>query len=154
MKTTVIQNTFIEIENSGRITISSNDMQSQTDLTELTSLFTKRIQGRMFRNQYGQLVFEPYQKSASMPTVLLKEIIGQVTVVRTPKMMKFSLALPIEMSNSMMQMTIFEQANLLAKALHTGGLYERMKNPSPISAPDTLATPSTQEQQQEQDKAA
>ena len=144
----IIQNTFIEIENSGRITISSNDMQSQTDLTELTSLFTKRIQGRMFRNQYGQLVFEPYQKTAAMPTVLLKEIIGQITVVRTPKLMKFSLALPIEMSNSLMQMTIFEQANLLAKALHTGGLYERMKNPSPISA---------QEQQQnneQQDKAA
>ena len=144
----IIQNTFIEIEKTGRITISSNDMQSQTDLTELTSLFTKRIQGRMFRNQYGQLVFEPYQKTAAMPTVLLKEIIGQVTVVRTPKMMKFSLALPIEMSNSLMQMTIFEQANLLAKALHTGGLYERMKNPSPISA---------QEQQQnneQQDKAA
>ena len=139
----IIQNTFIEIEKTGRLTISSNDMQSQTDLTELTSLFTKRIQGRMFKNQYGQLVFEPYQKSASMPTVLLKEIIGQVTVVRTPKMMKFSLALPIEMSNSMMQMTIFEQANLLAKALHTGGLYERMKNPSPISA-----------QEQQQDKAA
>ena len=144
----IIQNTFIEIEKTGRITISSNDMQSQTDLTELTSLFTKRIQGRMFRNQYGQLVFEPYQKTASMPTVLLKEIIGQITVVRTPKLMKFSLALPIEMSNSLMQMTIFEQANLLAKALHTGGLYERMKNPSPISA---------QEQQQnneQQDKAA
>lgn len=144
----IIQNTFIEIEKTGRITISSNDMQSQTDLTELTSLFTKRIQGRMFRNQYGQLVFEPYQKTAAMPTVLLKEIIGQITVVRTPKLMKFSLALPIEMSNSLMQMTIFEQANLLAKALHTGGLYERMKNPSPISA---------QEQQQnneQQDKAA
>lgn len=128
MNTMVFNNSVVEVENSGRITISSADFSSsEGDVAALMQLFAKRLSGRMYSNQEGKLVFDPYAKGNNPPTVLAKETVGQVVVTRTPKLIKFTLALPVEMSQQLMSMALLEQSALVSKELREG-LYKRMQS--------------------------
>jgi hypothetical protein len=86
------------------------------------------------------LCFEPYQEGTKQPTVMLKEQVGMVNVKRTKKKVEFSLSLPIEMSQSLMVLTIMQQCSLLTDALNNNGLYDRMvsgQQSATTSAPET-----------------
>ena len=94
---------------------------------QLAEIFAKQVRGRILAFKEGDeaLAFEPYREGVSAPMVQLKEKVGEVTVTRTPKLMKLSLSLPLTMSRNMMQLMVMEQSTLLGKALGEG-LYERM----------------------------
>ena len=71
------------------------------------------------------ICFEPYQEGLKQPTVMQKEQVGMVNVRRTKKKVEFSLSLPIEMSQSIMCLTLMQQCSLVTDAL-SNGLYDRM----------------------------
>ena len=125
----IVLDTQVEIYPNGSILITSDELAAQSGHTDL-QIFAKRLSGRMYRNDYGQLVFEPYQKGTSTPSILAKETVGQVIVCRTPKLIKFTLALPVEMSQPLMSMTLLEQSALVSEKLREG-LYERMQGNRP-----------------------
>lgn len=122
---TKILNTQVEMAPSGRVTISSEEFLSQA-LRPVMERFDKKVSGRMFLSKdRGELVFDPYNTGQNASTVRQKEVVGQVVVTRSLKQMKFSLSLPVSMSQSLMSLTLMEQASLVAEALRSG-LYERM----------------------------
>lgn len=122
---TKILNPQVEMDPSGRVTISSEEFLSQT-LRPVMERFDKKVSGRMFLSKdRGELVFDPYNTGQNASTVRQKEVVGQVVVTRSLKQMKFSLSLPVSMSQSLMSLTLMEQASLVAEALRAG-LYERM----------------------------
>jgi hypothetical protein len=122
---TKILNTQVEMDPSGRVTISSEEFLSQA-LRPVMERFDKKVSGRMFLSKdRGELVFDPYNTGQNASTVRQKEVVGQVVVTRSLKQMKFSLSLPVSMSQSLMSLTLMEQASLVAEALRSG-LYERM----------------------------
>ena len=122
---TKILNTQVEMDPSGRVTISSEEFLFQA-LRSVMERFDKKVSGRMFLSKdRGELVFDPYNTGQNASTVRQKEVVGQVVVTRSLKQMKFSLSLPVSMSRSLMTMTLVEQATLVADALRAG-LYERM----------------------------
>lgn len=122
---TKILNTQVEMDPSGRVTISSEEFLSQ-DLRPVMERFDKKVSGRMFLSkERSELVFDPYNTGQNASTVRQKEMVGQVVVTRSLKQMKFSLSLPVSMSRSLMSLTLMEQASLVAEALRSG-LYERM----------------------------
>ena len=123
--TTKILNPQVEMDPSGRVTISSEEFLSQA-LRPMMERFDKKVSGRMFLSKdRGELVFDPYNTGQNASTVRQKEVVGQVVVTRSLKQMKFSLSLPVSMSQSLMSLTLMEQASLVAEALRSG-LYERM----------------------------
>ena len=122
---TKILNTQVEMAPSGRVTISSEEFLFQA-LRSVMERFDKKVSGRMFLSKdRGELVFDPYNTGQNASTVRQKEVVGQVVVTRSLKQMKFSLSLPVSMSQSLMSLTLMEQASLVAEALRSG-LYERM----------------------------
>ena len=85
----------------------------------------KKVPGRMYLNkQRGELIFDPY--CTGQKKMRQKEVVGQVEVARYADKLKVSLSLPLTMSQSLMSLTLLEQASLVAEALRTG-LYERMQ---------------------------
>lgn len=123
--TTKILNPQVEMDPSGRVIISSEEFLSQA-LRPVMERFDKKVSGRMFLSKdRGELVFDPYNTGQNASTVRQKEVVGQVVVTRSPRQMKFSLSLPVSMSQSLMSLTLMEQASLVAEALRSG-LYERM----------------------------
>ena len=123
--TTNIVNPMVEMDPSGRVVISSSQFGTQT-MSPLMERFGKKVSGRMFLNkERGELIFDPYNTGQNACTVRQKEVVGQVVVTKSPKQLKFSLSLPLSMSQSLMSLTLMEQASLVAEALRTG-LYERM----------------------------
>ena len=124
MKATIFTlDAMVDLYSTGKVTIKNEDIISP--MNPVWEVFVNKVRGRMALDGEGNLCFEPYQVGAKQATVMAKEIVGQTTVTRTPKLLKISLSLPIEMSQSMMQMTVLEQASLLTDAMHNG-LYDRM----------------------------
>lgn len=123
--TTKILNPQVEMDPSGRVIISSEEFLSQA-LAPMMERFGKKVAGRMFLSkERSELVFDPYNTGQNASTVRQKEMVGQVVVTRSPRQIKFSLSLPLSMSQSLMSLTLMEQASLVAEALRSG-LYERM----------------------------
>lgn len=86
----------------------------------------KKVRGTLTVKEGGvEAEFVPYATGQNPPTVQRKEQVGSVSVVRTSKLVKYSISLPVGMSMSIMGMTLLEQASLVVSALKDG-LYERM----------------------------
>lgn len=133
---TKILNTQVEMDPSGRVTISSEEFLSLA-LRPVMERFDKKVSGRMFLSkERSELVFDPYNTGQNASTVRQKEMVGQVVVTRSLKQMKFSLSLPVSMSQSLMSLTLMEQASLVAEALRAG-LYERMTQDAAASEQET-----------------
>ena len=116
---------MVEMDPSGRVVISSEEFSSEA-LRPMMERFDKKVSGRMFLNkERGELIFDPYNTGQNASIVRQKEVVGQVVVTKSQKQLKFALSLPLTMSQSLMSLTLMEQASLVAEALRTG-LYERM----------------------------
>ena len=109
--------------NNGQVIIQSFDIIYDE---EIRATFTKKAPGRMFVNQDNELQFDLYKVGTNPSTVQMKESIGQVVVTRSPKAMKFALSLPLSMTKHQVVMAIYEQAQILARAMNDEGLYERI----------------------------
>lgn len=133
---TKILNPQVEMDPSGRVIISSEEFLSQA-LRPMMERFGKKVSGRMFLSkERSELVFDPYNTGQNACTVRQKEVVGQVVVTRSPRQMKFSLSLPLSMSQSLMSLTLMEQASLVAEALRSG-LYERMTHDAAAGEQET-----------------
>ena len=120
-------NSVVIIGPNGQVKIFSTDFDS--DVMKLwLKRFYKRVSGRAHVDKEGFWVFEPYNVGQSMPSVLVKELVGQITAVRSAKSVKFSLSLPATMSKNQMVLAVLEQYGNLVDALRDGGLYERLVN--------------------------
>lgn len=118
----ILNNPVVKV-NNGRVIIQSVDIN---DDIELRQFFAKKIPGRMFINKESDLEFDLYKVGTNPSTVQMKEIVGQVVVTRSLKAMKFALSLPLSMTKHQVVMAIYEQAQILARAMNDEGLYERI----------------------------
>ena len=125
MKDTKITfNALVDLFSNGRINIVSDEF-SIPEFKPFQDLFSKKVRGRATMDANKNICFEPYQEGIKQPTVMQKEQVGMVNVRRTKKKVEFSLSLPIEMSQSLMCLTLMQQCSLLTDAL-SNGLYDRM----------------------------
>lgn len=125
MKDTKITfNALVDLFSNGRINIQSDEF-SIPEFKPFQDLFTKKVRGRATMDANKNICFEPYQEGIKQPTVMQKEQVGMVNVRRTKKKVEFSLSLPIEMSQSLMCLTLMQQCSLVTDAL-SNGLYDRM----------------------------
>lgn len=125
MKDTKITfNALVDLFSNGRINIQSDEF-SIPEFKPFQDLFCKKVRGRATMDANKNICFEPYQEGIKQPTVMQKEQVGMVNVRRTKKKVEFSLSLPIEMSQSLMCLTLMQQCSLVTDAL-SNGLYDRM----------------------------
>lgn len=124
----LIANPVVKVDqNNGQVVISSSDFTSNPVMKELiNNLFSKKVRGRMYMTKEDDLVFEQYQSGVSTSIVQVKELVGQISAVRSAKSVKFSLSLPATMSKNQMVLAVLEQYGNLVEALREGGLYERL----------------------------
>ena len=124
---TQLTNPIVNIDlNNGQVTISNLNPQEDERLKDvLTHYYSKKAPGRMFLADAETIVFDLYNRGANSSTVHLKEEVGQTVVTRSAKAVKFSLSLPVAMTQHQMIMSVIEQSTLLSEALRNG-LYERM----------------------------
>lgn len=120
-------NSVICIGPNGQVKIFSTEFNSDV-MKQWLERFNKRVSGRAYVDKEGYWMFEPYQVGQNMPSVLVKEQVGQMVAVRSAKSVKFSLSLPATMTKHQMIMAVLEQSGLLVDALREGGLYERLVN--------------------------
>ena len=138
-KSTITVNALVDLFSNGRINIQSDELTIPQFEPFLADLFKKKVRGRVTIDAEKNLCFEPYQEGTKPPTVIRKEQVGMGTVKRTKNKVEFTLALPIEMSQSLMVLTIMQQCSLLTDALNNG-LYDRMvsgQQSATTSAPET-----------------
>lgn len=112
---------------NGQVKIFSDEFNSD-EMKQWLERFNKRVSGRAYVDKEGYWMFEPYHVGQSMPSVLVKELVGQISAVRSAKSVKFSLSLPATMSKNQMILAVLEQYGNLVDALREGGLYERLVN--------------------------
>ena len=120
----LLNNAVVIFSENGQMKLFSTDFNLDT-MKELLKRFELRVPGRAYINKEGYWMFEPYHVGQNMPSVLVKEQVGQTVVTRSPKAVKFALSLPVTMTQHQMIMAVIEQSTLLAEALRNG-LYERM----------------------------
>lgn len=120
-------NSVICIGPNGQVKIFSTEFNSDV-MKQWLERFNKRVSGRAYVDKEGYWMFEPYLVGQNMPSVLVKEQVGQMVAVRSAKSVKFSLSLPATMPKHQMIMAVLEQSGLLVDALREGGLYERLVN--------------------------
>ena len=115
----------VELAHNGQVIIRAEELGLPGLIT--TPFADRKVSGRMYLSkERSELVFEPYLVGKRMQKVRRKEVVGQVEVARYADKLKVSLSLPLTMSQSLMSLTLLEQASLVAEALRTG-LYERMQ---------------------------
>lgn len=120
-----LNNSLIVLAPNGQVKIFSDEFNSD-DMKQWLERFNKRVSGRAYVDKEGYWIFEPYHVGQSMPSVLVKELVGQISAVRSAKSVKFSLSLPATMSKNQMVLAVLEQYGNLVEALREGGLYERL----------------------------
>ena len=118
---------IIVIGPNGQVKIFSAEFNSDV-MKQWLERFSKRVSGRAYVDKEGYWMFEPYHVGQRMPSVLVKEQVGQISAVRSAKSVKFSLSLPATMSKNQMILAVLEQYGNLVDALREGGLYERLVN--------------------------
>jgi hypothetical protein len=125
MKDTKITfNALVDLFSNGRINIQSDEFTTP-QFKPFLDLLSKKVRGRVAMDANKNICFEPYHEGLKQPTVMQKEQVGMVNVRRTKKKVEFSLSLPIEMSQSIMCLTLMQQCSLVTDALGNG-LYDRM----------------------------
>ena len=117
----------VEIGTDGAVKIGLWEHTPEQVRKQLAEIYARQVRGRVMTYKQGDnaLVFDPYNTGQNACTVRQKEVVGQVVVTKSTKQLKFALSLPLSMSQSLMSLTLMEQASLVAEALRTG-LYERM----------------------------
>ena len=120
-------NSVICIGPNGQVKIFSTEFNSDV-MKQWLERFNKRVSGRAYVNKEGYWMFEPYHVGQNMPSVLVKEQVGQISVKRFKNTVSISLSLPVTMSKNQMVLAVLEQYGNLVDALREGGLYERLVN--------------------------
>ena len=117
----------VEIGTDGAVKIGLWEHTPEQVRKQLAEIYARQVRGRVMTYKQGDnaLVFDPYNTGQNACTVRQKEVVGQVVVTKSTRQLKFALSLPLSMSQSLMSLTLMEQASLVAEALRTG-LYERM----------------------------
>lgn len=123
----ILNNAIVIFSENGQMKIFSTDFNLDT-MKEFLKRFELRVPGRAYVNKEGYWMFEPYHVGQNMPSVLVKEQVGQISVKRFKNTVSISLSLPVTMSKNQMVLAVLEQYGNLVDALREGGLYERLVN--------------------------
>lgn len=123
----LLNNAVVIFSENGQMKLFSTDFNLDT-MKELLKRFELRVPGRAYINKEGYWMFEPYHVGQNMPSVLVKEQVGQITAKRFKNTVNFTLSLPATMSKNQMILAVLEQYGNLVDALREGGLYEKLVN--------------------------